>query len=384
LRSEENFGGSRIMQTKGTDMKATNVRWKTHRGFSQLWRFRTRVRGQCALRFIMGVVLLGPPMVYSQVSGVSSPPISPAEAMHLVEAIVPRLSITAIAHSDQGNRPLYRVEGKSGPDVYRAEVDSRIARVLSITKNQQPFYQWEGIIVVGHRGTVKFAPENTMSSFERAIELGADLLEMDVRETKDGHMVILHDDTVDRTTNGRGLVTDLTLQEIKALDAGSWFSPEFRGERVPTLKEVLAAIRGRALPDIDFKAGDPKKLIAILKEEDLLGKVTLYCGDWDLLQRTQQVSKEYFTRPTVPVGRIGLPILIREFDPPIVNMDWPQFSEGLVREVHLAGKKAFVNTMGPNDTEFGMIQGIDAGADYMQSDHLDILMSLLRARGLHR
>ncbi|HQQ01262.1 MAG TPA: hypothetical protein PLY86_22630, partial [bacterium] len=71
-------------------------------------------------------------------------------------------------------------------------------------------------------------------------------------------------------------------------------------------------------------------------------------------------------------------------NPPIVNMDWPQFTESLVLETHLLGKKAFVNVMGANDTEFGMLRAMDAGADYLQSDHLDLLMPLLRARGLHK
>jgi glycerophosphoryl diester phosphodiesterase len=309
--------------------------------------------------------------------------IGTVEASHLVEAIVSGFSLRAVSFSGEGSSQRAIVEGMSGNDRYEAVVDPRIARVETITRNGQPFFRWGGIVAVGHRGTVKFAPENTMAAFNKAIELGADLLEMDIRETKDGHLVIMHDETVDRTTDGTGMVTDLTLAEIRKLDAGSWFGPQFKGERVPTLEEVLSAIRGRALPDLDFKAGTPEKLIASVREAGLLGKVTIYCGDWDLLRRTLAVSKELFARPTVPWGTTGLPVLFREMNPPIVNMDWPQFSETLVREVHLAGKKAFVNTMGANDTEVGIIQAIEAGADYLQSDQTDIMMQVLRARKLH-
>jgi hypothetical protein len=122
----------------------------------------------------------------------------------------------------------------------------------------------------------------------------------------------------------------------------------------------------------------------VLKKYDLLGKVTLYCGDWDLLRRTLEVSREFHIRPTVPVGRTGLPILLEEFNPPIVNIDWVQFSEQLIRDIHVSGKAAFVNTMGANDNAFGITHAIEAGADYLQSDHLDVLMPMLRARGLHR
>lgn len=309
--------------------------------------------------------------------------IGPVEAVHLVENHVRGLTTTEILPSELDGTPTYIVKGKSGADKYEAIVDARVARVLSIERNGGHFYKWEGIIVVGHRGTVKFAPENTIAAFHKAVELGADLIEMDVRETKDGHLVLMHDATVNRTTDGRGAVAAMTLAEIKRLDAGSWFSADFKGERVPTLKEALAAIRGRALPDIDFKAGTPQKLVEILQEEGPPGKITLYCGSWNLLRATLNVSRDFLARPTVPSGRIGLPRLVQELNPPIVNMDWPQFSEPLVRDVHLAGKKAFVNTMGPNDTEFGMISAIEAGADYLQSDHLDVLVPLLRSRGLH-
>ncbi len=307
--------------------------------------------------------------------------ITPIEAVHLVEFQVNYLTVTDIQFNE--STKTYTIEGKVGLDGYRAIVDADVARVKSISRNDVSIYEWEGILVVGHRGTVKFAPENTIAALVKAIELGADLLEIDIRETKDGHLILMHDVTVNRTTNGSGPIAEMTLQEVKKLDAGSWFSPEFKGEKVPTLKEALTAIRGRALPDIDFKAGDPQKLVKILREENLLGKVTLYCGNWDLLQATLEISDDFFIRPTVPIGKIGLPLLIDQFDPPIVNIDWPEFSEALIRDIHLVGKKAFMNTMGANDNEFGMMSSIKAGADYIQTDHLDILLPMLRAKGLH-
>ncbi|MFH1740599.1 MAG: glycerophosphodiester phosphodiesterase family protein, partial [bacterium] len=288
--------------------------------------------------------------------------ISPIEAAHLVEFQINKLITTNIQTTRHNDIPVYIVEGKKNGDGYQAVVDAQIARVLSVTRNGEAFYKWPGIISVGHRGCVKFTPENTIAAFNKAIELGADLLEMDVRETKDGYLVIMHDSTLNRTTNGSGKVSDRTLAEIKQLDAGSWFGPEFKGEPVPTFEEVLAAIRGRALPDIDFKAGTPEKLVEALKKEDLLGKVTMYCGNWDLMHATLELTEGIFARPTVPFGRVGLPLLLDRFDPPIVNMDWPDYSEGLVRDCHLAGKKAFVNVLRENDTQFGMLSAINAGA----------------------
>ena len=92
-------------------------------------------------------------------------------------------------------------------------------------------------MVIGHRGAKGYAPENTIPSFEKGIECKANMIEFDVRLTKDGHTVIMHDTTVDRTTDGTGLVAQLTLKQIKKLDAGAWFSPKFKDTKVPTLEE---------------------------------------------------------------------------------------------------------------------------------------------------
>lgn len=96
--------------------------------------------------------------------------------------------------------------------------------------------------VIAHRGASGYAPENTRAAFERAIAMGAVAIETDVRLTADDHLVLMHDATVTRTTDGRGPVADYTLAELRSLDAGGWFDPEFAGERVPTLDELLEEI----------------------------------------------------------------------------------------------------------------------------------------------
>ncbi len=97
------------------------------------------------------------------------------------------------------------------------------------------------LVVIAHRGASGTCPENTLAAFRRAGNLGADMIELDVQLTRDGEVVVIHDWTLDRTTDGDGAVRDASLAEIQRLDAGAWFGPEFRGERVPTLAEVLAA-----------------------------------------------------------------------------------------------------------------------------------------------
>lgn len=108
-------------------------------------------------------------------------------------------------------------------------------------------------LVIAHRGSSSSAPENTFAAFSRALEDGADAIECDIRLTKDNRVVVIHDATVKRTTNGRGYVRDYTLEELQRLDAGSWFDRRFAGERVPTLEEVLQLIDGTKGLNIEIK-----------------------------------------------------------------------------------------------------------------------------------
>ena len=98
--------------------------------------------------------------------------------------------------------------------------------------------------IFAHRGSKGTHPENTLASFKEAVRVGSDGIELDVHLTKDGHLVVIHDETVDRTTNGTGEIRNLTLAEIKELDAGSWVNATFAGEKIPTLEEVLLLLKG--------------------------------------------------------------------------------------------------------------------------------------------
>ncbi|WP_352418858.1 glycerophosphodiester phosphodiesterase [Proteiniborus sp.] len=98
-------------------------------------------------------------------------------------------------------------------------------------------------LIIAHRGASAYAPENTMASFLKAIDMKSDGIELDVHMTKDKALVVCHDERVDRTTNGKGFIKDFSLNEIKSLDAGSWFGSEFKGERILELEEVINLIK---------------------------------------------------------------------------------------------------------------------------------------------
>src|SRR5689334_23229806 len=107
-------------------------------------------------------------------------------------------------------------------------------------------------VIFAHRGASAYAPENTIASFEFAVAQGTDAIELDVKLSADGHVIVHHDPTVDRTTNGKGKVKDLTLAELKTLDAGGFFSENFHGEKIPTLEEVFEAVGKRTFINVEL------------------------------------------------------------------------------------------------------------------------------------
>src|SRR5271156_4282030 len=109
------------------------------------------------------------------------------------------------------------------------------------------------VLNIAHRGASGTFPENTLAAFRAAIDAGADMCELDVHLTRDGVVVVIHDEEVDRTTDGKGRVAEMTLAEIKRLDAGARYDRRFTGETIPTLEEVFDLVEGRCSLNIELK-----------------------------------------------------------------------------------------------------------------------------------
>ena len=134
------------------------------------------------------------------------------------------------------------------------------------------------MIVIAHRGASSYAPENTFAAFDLALQTGVHHIELDVHLTADGHIVVIHDDTVDRTTDGSGLVTGHTLAALRQLDAGSRFGAAFSGQRIPTFDEVLARYRGRVHIHVEIKgqsAGLSQRTADAIRAHGMEGQVTI-------------------------------------------------------------------------------------------------------------
>ncbi len=136
---------------------------------------------------------------------------------------------------------------------YRNALTPLLARLRALRKVQEAHGSLPSKLKIGHRGAAGSRPENTFSSFDYALQLGADFLEFDVQRTKDGELAVIHDPTVDRTTDGKGKVSALTWNELRSLDAGSWHSKEFAGEVIPSFTEMLDKYADKAGLLIELK-----------------------------------------------------------------------------------------------------------------------------------
>nr|WP_101845627.1 glycerophosphodiester phosphodiesterase family protein [Halobacillus sp. Marseille-P3879] len=161
------------------------------------------------------------------------------------------------------------------------------------------------VLNIAHRGASGYAPENTMAAFDKAFNMKADMFEIDVQMSKDGELVVIHDTTVDRTTDGTGKVGDLTYDELQQLDAGSFFGEEFAGEKIPTLGEVLDEYKGKIGILIEMKSpslypGIEEKIAEELKKRNL-DKPN---NDKIIVQSFEHNSVQAFHSilPDVPVG----------------------------------------------------------------------------------
>lgn len=164
-------------------------------------------------------------------------------------------------------------------------------------------------VIIAHRGASKQAPENTMAAFRKALELGAGGIETDVHLSADGHLVIIHDEKVDRTSNGKGLVGEKTFEELRSLDFGSWFSPDFRGERIPELDELLELVsKWDGLLNIELKNGPvfypgiEQAVAAAIRKHKLTNRTIISSFNHYSLVEIRKIDPEIKTAPLYMAG----------------------------------------------------------------------------------
>ncbi|MDD5476376.1 MAG: glycerophosphodiester phosphodiesterase family protein [Syntrophales bacterium] len=156
-----------------------------------------------------------------------------------------------------------------------------------------------GFTIIAHRGASASHPENTLAAFEAAIGMGADMIELDVQLSRDGEVIVFHDETLSRCTDGRGWPASHTLSELKKLDAGSWFSEEFRGETIPTLEEAMSLCRGKIAVNIEIKSeavtddaggGIEEKCLRIVDRSGMVRHVVFSSFDTRALRNLREID----------------------------------------------------------------------------------------------
>jgi glycerophosphoryl diester phosphodiesterase len=246
-------------------------------------------------------------------------------------------------------------------------------------------------LIIAHRGASGLAPENTLAAFAKALEIGVDRIEMDLRQTLDGEVVVLHDKTIVRTTNGWGSVRKLSLNKLRRYSAGSWFNPEFSDERVPTFREVLELVNGRAKLLLEVKDGSPyhhgieKNIIHLVNEYQ--------ANDWCIVQSFNDRILSNFRKipelqsdvqklfaafiPVAPFyggSRFSYKRLRRYDFAQEVNINYKYVNTRVVRKVHEMGKKVNVWTVNENAN---LKKYYEMGVDGIITDYPNRLKELL-------
>lgn len=225
---------------------------------------------------------------------------------------------------------------------------------------------------VAHRGATGYAPENTIAAFDLAVEMKADYIEIDVQRSKDGELVLIHDTTVDRTTDGTGKVGDLTFEQLRSLDAGSWFGEQFEGEKIPTFDEILDRYHGKVGILVEMKSpelypGIEEQVAEELKERNLdkpqNEKIIIQSFNFDSMKKMDKLL------PKVPIGVLTsnrahtTPEALQEFS---TYADWFNPSYGivtkeLVNQVHSLGMQIGSWTVRSQEAaDFLFEMGVDA------------------------
>ena len=230
---------------------------------------------------------------------------------------------------------------------------------------------------IAHRGASAYAPENTLAAFDKALDLGAGHVEFDVHFSADGQVVVIHDDTVDRTTNGSGAVASLTLAQLKGLDAGSWFAAQFTGERIPSLVDLLEGYKSRLHFHIEIK-GQAEHLsersVDLVRGYGWPDSVTITSFQKERLEEARAYA------PEIPAGWLA-----REVDESMVEQarrmglaEICPHADFLDRELveRLHQKGFMVRAWGVRDEEV-MRRVVEAGADGITIDFPDRLADYL-------
>jgi glycerophosphoryl diester phosphodiesterase len=296
--------------------------------------------------------------------------------VHAVE--IDAADVTAEA-CDEFHRLGIKVQAKTLGEDDRPEVWDRVAEAGAdwvqtdraeeiLTRRALKAIKPGRVRVAHHRGAGRYAPENTLESLRKALILGADFVEFDIRTTRDGAFVLLHDSSLDRTTSGRGPVRQRSAAEVGALDAGSWFGRPFVGAKVPTLDAFLdaAAPSGVGLY-VDAKDIAPQALAEALARHGLTDRAVVY-QSVAYLEKLRSIAPNLRRMPPLS-DPSQLDAIAERVRPYAVDTRWAILSRPLIDRCHVLGIKVFSDALGANESIENYQRAVRDGLDLIQTDH---------------
>ena len=230
------------------------------------------------------------------------------------------------------------------------------------------------VVAIAHRGEHLHHPENTLAAYRAAIEAGADFIEVDVRTTADGKLVLVHNATVDATTNGTGAVKTMTFEQIRALDA--------HGEQVPSFEEALQLARGKIGVYVDSKQVSAAAVIAALEKYEMLDNAVIY-GGYSYLKEIAALRPKARVMPE-SVSVSVCTKLIEDLHPQVIAFSAPDFTDEIIAIARRAKAGIYVDRFGEVDNPAGWQDAIDRGATGIQTNKPAELVEYLRSRGYHK
>lgn len=246
--------------------------------------------------------------------------------------------------------------------------------------------------VISHRGANKYAPQNTLHAFEKAIEIGCEGFETDVHITKDGKIVLCHNYTIDETSNGTGLIADKTLDELKSYDFGSYFNKRFAGTKIPTIDEFLSFVETTDISVLNIEIKSPKEnetaivkeTIKAVKEHGLFDKLLISSFDPKLLVEAKEIDKNcktgflYAPNRLITYTMLLWPIkFAKKIGCDALHPQCLYVNPAYVKAAHKEGLLVNPWTV---DTEFFINKMIDFSADGIITNYPDMTGGLIQAR----
>lgn len=230
-----------------------------------------------------------------------------------------------------------------------------------------------GVYVVAHRGAHEGIPENTLPAYAKAIEIGADFVEVDIRTTKDGKFVSIHNATIDGYAEGAsGRVKEMTFDQLRALDVGSRVGPDWAGTRIPSFEEILDLCRGKIGIYLDLKDAPVAPLVEMIRARGMEGQVLWYAGRAQL-RELANVCPECVPMPD-PGPEKNLAKLLQESKPKVVASVWKEYSKTFAESCHAAGAIVIVDDGGPKTWD----KMLEWGTEGIQTDQPAELIKTLK------